>query len=89
MPVHEIESVFLDVIEGTVLHPDFIDHFVDGHAPDNGVMLAERNALATEITNLTTAIAHGGNIPALAPPWPSVTGHEGSRRETREARSGT
>jgi hypothetical protein len=71
MPVHEIESTFLDVIEGTVLHPDFIDQLVDEVFADNPdaerVALGEdRKRLACEIENLTKAIAAGGDIPALA-----------------------
>lgn len=33
--VAEIENVFLDVIQGTVLHPDFIDRVVDAVFADN------------------------------------------------------
>ena len=69
-PVAEIEQVFLDAIEGSVLHPDFIDRVVDAvfaENPDNArqALLDERKRVATEITNLTTAIAAGGSIPAL------------------------
>jgi hypothetical protein len=71
MPVHEIESTFLDVIEGTVLHPDFIDQLVDEVFADNPdaervALVEDRKRLACEIENLTKAIAAGGDIPALA-----------------------
>ncbi len=69
--VDEIERVFLDAIEGSVLHPDFIDRIVDSvfaSDPDaeRAAALSERARLTTEISNLTTAIATGGDIPALA-----------------------
>ena len=71
LPVAEIEQTFLDVIEGTVLHADFIDRVVDAafaFRPDDqrSALLEERSRLAREIQHLTTAIATGGNIPALA-----------------------
>ena len=71
LPVAEIEQTFLDVIEGTVLHPDFIDRVVDAAfalQPDDerSALMEERTRLAREIQHLTTAIANGGDIPALA-----------------------
>jgi site-specific DNA recombinase len=65
----EIERTFLDCIEGTVLHPDFIDRLVDAldqPHPEREDLLLERTTLAREISNLTSAIAQGGDIPALA-----------------------
>jgi hypothetical protein len=65
MPVPEIERAFLDVIEGSVLHPDFIDRVVDAVFADNPdaqrqALLDERAQVARGIENLTKAIATGG-----------------------------
>ena len=65
------EAIILDEIEGSVLHPDFIDRVVDAaiaNSPDDerAVWVEERAGLAREIENLTGAIAEGGDIPALA-----------------------
>ena len=70
-PVGEIDQAFLDVIEGAVLHPDFIERVVDAVFANNpdaerATMLDERRRLASDIENLTRAIASGGDIPALA-----------------------
>ena len=70
IPLGDIEPTFLDVIEGTVLHPDFIDRVIEAvfaNEPDaeRDGWKRERQRLATEVTNLTTAIAAGGDIPAL------------------------
>ena len=70
LPVEATDRIFLDVIEGTVLHPDFIDRVVEATfaaRPDDerAAWLQERQRLATEITHLTSAIAQGGDIPAL------------------------
>lgn len=69
--VAELDAVFLDVIEGTVLHPDFIDRIVDAvfaDSPDvqRQVLSDQRSQIAREIENLTKAIAAGGDIPSLA-----------------------
>jgi hypothetical protein len=40
--------------------------FAMAHADDRERMLRDRDSLTTEIANLTTAIAKGGDIPALA-----------------------
>jgi site-specific DNA recombinase len=69
--IDAIDRVFLDALEDVVLAPAFIDRVLDGAfvsvpADDRISLLAERSRLATEIANLTTGIAAGGNIPALA-----------------------
>jgi site-specific DNA recombinase len=71
MAVEDIEKTFLDVIEGEVLHPDFIDRVIEAALavePDveRDVLTRERAGLLGEIGNLTAGIAAGGNIPALA-----------------------
>ena len=71
IPIDTFEAEFLDEIEGSVLDPGFIDRVVDAaiaHRPDDdrAAWVAERTRLATEIANLTAAIAAGGDIPALA-----------------------
>jgi hypothetical protein len=70
LPVADIEQTFLDVIEGTVLHPDFIDRVVDAafaSRPDDerSAIMEERCRLVREIQHLTAAIANGADIPAL------------------------
>ena len=70
-PAHPGRFLFLDAIEHTVLSQAFIDRVLDGAFavnPDaeHEADVQERKRLATEIGNLTTAIATGGDIPALA-----------------------
>ena len=70
-PMQTLEERFLDVIEEEVLSPSFIESLVEGAFegdPDaeREMWLAERKRLATEITNLTTVAAAGGNVSALA-----------------------
>jgi hypothetical protein len=69
--VEEIEQTFLTAIEGSVLHPDFIARVVDAvfaadPSAERAALVEERRRLAREIATLTTAIAAGGDIPALA-----------------------
>jgi len=69
-PAASIEQSFLDAVEQQVLDGGFIDHLVQSAftvAPDEEreLLRNERTRLATEITNLTSAIAVGGNIPVL------------------------
>lgn len=71
LPVDGIERVFLDVLEQEVLSPTFIDQILDEaftHDVDaeRTKLQGDHDRLATEITNLTKAIALGGDIPALA-----------------------
>jgi len=71
LPLADIETTFLDVIDGSVLHPDFIDRVVDAvfaaDPDDERVTLEqERARLVTEITNLTAVAAAGGDVPTLA-----------------------
>ena len=68
--VHELENVFLDQVEHSVLDPDFIDQVVEALCAANPntereALLDERKRLVVEVTNLTAAIAAGGDIPAL------------------------
>jgi hypothetical protein len=68
--VEGVDHVFLDALEDVVLSPKFIDHVLDAtfaHDPnaERLALVAERQRLATEITNLTTVAAAGGDIPAL------------------------
>jgi hypothetical protein len=69
-PAASIEDSFLTTIEHEVLAEPFIDHLVKlafATSPDEERerWLADRARLASEVTNLTAAIAAGGNIPAL------------------------
>jgi site-specific DNA recombinase len=68
--VESMENVFLDVIEETIVSEDFIQRVLDAtfaETPEVRLddLRAERRRIATEVTNLTTAIAAGGDIPAL------------------------
>lgn len=67
----DFEPGVLRAIEGTVLHPDFIDRVLDAAfvaqpTDERDQLVEERATLRREIENLTTAIATGGDIPALA-----------------------
>jgi len=69
-PVDAIEPVFLDTLERVVFSQRFVDHIVNAVVearPDvaRDSLMRERERLAAEITNLTAAIAVGGDIPAL------------------------
>lgn len=69
--VEAIDHVFLDIVEAAVLSPTFIDQLLDAafaHNPsdERKALEDERDRLAREVTNLTTAIAAGRDIPALA-----------------------
>ena len=69
--VDAVDHVFLDALEGVLLAPDFIDRILDAtfaQRPDDAreALSDERERLAREISNLTVAIATGGDIPALA-----------------------
>jgi site-specific DNA recombinase len=69
--VEGIDAIFLDAIEGALLRPEFIDHILDdafAHDPsaEHAALVAEQARLTSEVTNLTKAIAAGGDIPALA-----------------------
>ena len=66
-----VDHTFLDALEDVVLSPTFIDRVLDqtfAHDPtaEREALVAERQRLVVEITNLTTAITAGGDIPALA-----------------------
>lgn len=55
------------MIEGSLLHPGFIDRIVDAAFASNpdeerAALIEERARLTTEISNLATAIAAGGDI---------------------------
>jgi site-specific DNA recombinase len=70
-PIAETDAAILDVIESTVLSPGFIERVLEtamlsAPDPDRTALEDERARLAREIENLTTAIAAGGDIPALA-----------------------
>jgi Recombinase zinc beta ribbon domain len=71
-PVEGIDNVFLDALEDVVLSPRFIDRLLDDafahHDADaeRSALEREAEAVAAEITNITKAIAVGGDIPALA-----------------------
>jgi recombinase/recombinase-like zinc beta ribbon protein len=68
-PIEEVDEMILSVIEGDVLAPRFIEQVLDTAfaAPleDPATLQAERARLVREMANLTTAIAAGGDIPAL------------------------
>jgi hypothetical protein len=68
--IERIDHVFLDALEETVLSPNFVDRVLDATfavPPDaNREALAlERARVAAEITNLTGAIAAGGELASL------------------------
>jgi site-specific DNA recombinase len=69
--VESIDHVFLDALEEVVLSPKFIDRvldmtFANQVAPDRDALEQERKRLTLETTNLTSAIAQGGDIPSLS-----------------------
>jgi len=68
--VEAIDHVFLDALEAVVLSPTLIDRVLDAafsvdHDAERAALLERQQRLRTEITNLTAAIAHGGDIPTL------------------------
>lgn len=69
LPIAETDDAILTVIEGEVLDPKVIDRVLDSAfadpADDRAVLEAERARLVAELTNLTAAIAAGGEIGAL------------------------
>jgi hypothetical protein len=65
-----IEQTFLEGIEGTVLHQDFIDRVVEAAFAsrsdhERNALIEERSRLVREIQRLTAAITNGADIPAL------------------------
>jgi len=69
-PVARIDHVFLDALEQTVLSPTFIDRVLDATfavPPDANreALVQERVRVASEITNLTAAVAQGGELSSL------------------------
>lgn len=71
LPLRDMEEMFLNTIEHEVLSQPFIDRMLDAVFAVNPdaereALLDDRRRLTVEIANLTTAIASGGDIPALA-----------------------
>jgi site-specific DNA recombinase len=65
-----LESVLLDTIEHEVFSDEFIERVLDSAfagdpQAERAAHLEERKRLALEVTNLTTAIAQGGDLPTL------------------------
>jgi hypothetical protein len=88
--VEGIDHVFLDAIEETVLSPTFVERVLDAAFAGNPdvereSLTKERQRLATEITNLTTAITAGGDIPALVKALAERDRQLKIRREARQA----
>lgn len=69
LPVEATERAILDVIEGSVLTPDFVERVLDSaftSEPEARRHLqSERERTAREIENLTRALAQGGDVAAL------------------------
>ena len=69
--IEQIDHVCLDALEEVVLSGEFIDRVLDATFTHDTnaerlALTAERDRVAKEVTNLTSAIAAGGDIPALA-----------------------
>ena len=64
-----LEHAFLDTLEGVMLSDAFVAQVLDAvlsvPTPDTTALEAERARLRVEVTNLTSALAIGGDIPAL------------------------
>lgn len=69
LPIEATDQAILEVVEGSVLHPDFIERLVDSIVSpadtDRASLETEQVQLQAEVENLTVAIKAGGDIPVL------------------------